>query len=634
MLVFRKWFLALALVMLTVAVASAQPALQCVANAGVPPIVRSEGIAELTGDLVLNCTNGVPTPVGGTIPQVNVQIFLNTNITSRVDGDDHSEALLMIDDPTPAEQKVCEATSTSGISCTVNSPFPSAPGLVYKPHVSGETAVAPYNVWQGRKGAENSIFWLGIPMDAPGTTFTRIVRITNVRANANQLGVSSTLVPNQIIAYISITGSTSVPINNPQQTVAWIQTGLAFSVRKLNGDSGSVSLMQCAGSTDSRVDLFTDPTKTDKYCYNGRLRFQENFATAFKTRFAENGFLAPGLAQNNPGTIYNGSESGFFSNSSNWIWASTGYPLGVAFQGTRLRAQFNNIPAGVRLYVSIRNSARSNAGVARLVNTGPDGAGPFSEIPSTGSTNNGGSGECADWTDIATNAGREFAEIPIFGGTASAVWEVTNTDALITAQRLEFGYLFAYKANTANNLPGLGTVTVNGMYAPISTVTKMSASAPVPRFADNSSATTVVKLEQCVTNLLFPFVTNQAGFDTGMVISNTSKDPFDTSNEAGTCKINYYGDTNGGAAPPAQTSAAVPAGDYLIWGLSSGGKFGLAPTQGFQGYIIAQCKFRWAHGFAFISDYGNTKTAQGYLALIMDEPGLNRTDIVSESLGQ
>lgn len=638
MLVFRKWFLALALVTLTVAVASAQnPALQCVANAGVPPIVRAEGIAELTGDLVLNCTNG--NPAGSllgpaTIPQVNIQIFLNTNITSRVDGDDHSEALLMIDEPVVAEQQVCEATSTSGNSCMVNTPFPAAPGLVYKPHMSGEVLVSPYNIWQGRKGGENSIFWLGIPMDAPGTTFTRIIRITNVRANANMLGVSSTLVPNQIIAYISITGSTSVPINNPQQTVAWIQTGLAFSVRKLNGDAGTASLLQCAGSTESAVDLFSDPTKTDKYCYNGRLRFQENFATAFKTRFSNNGFGAFGDAQNNPGIIYNGSESGFFSNSSNWIWSSTGYPLGVAFQGTRLRAQFNNIPAGVRMYVSVRNSAQSNAGVARLVNTGPDGGGAYSEIPSSGSTKLGGVDQCLDWTQIAAGAGREFAEIPIFGGTATAVWEVTNTDPLITAQRLEFGYLVAYKANTANNLPGLGTVTVNGTYAPLSTVTKMSSSAPVPRFADTSSATTVYTMNQCVTNLLFPFVTNQAGFDTGMVITNTSKDPFGTSNEAGTCKLNYYGDTNGGAAPPAQTSAAVPAGDYLIWGLSSGGKFGVAPTQGFQGYIIAQCMFRWAHGFAFISDYGNTKTAHGYLALIMDEASLNRTDNMSESLGQ
>jgi hypothetical protein len=287
------------------------------------------------------------------------------------------------------------------------------------------------------------------------------------------------------------------------------------------------------------------------------------------------------------------------------------------------------------MYVSVRNSARSNAGLARLVNVSQsDGSGGYAEVPSSGTTRLGGLNECTDWTDIAIGNGREYAEIAIFGGQAFATWEVTNTDPLITEQRLEFGYMVSYTANTANNLPGLGTVTVNGMYAPISTVTKMSSTAPTPRFADTSSAKTVFKIDPCVTNLLFPFVTNQAGFDTGMVISNTSKDPWDHAIQAGTCKLNYYGDTNGGAAPPAQTSAVVPAGDYLIWGLSSGGKFGIAATQGFQGYIIAQCKFQFAHGFAFISDYGNTKTAQGYLALVMDKP-INRDDVAnSESLGQ
>jgi len=624
MLVFRKWFLALALVTLTVAVASAQPAFQCVANAGVPPLVRSEGIAELTGDLVLNCNNGTPTALGGLVPQVNVQIFLNTNITSKVDSNDYSEALLMIDEPTAAEQVICAA----GAACPTITGWPTAPNLVYKQHVSGEVTYRPSNVWQGRKGAENSIVWLGVPIDAPGTNFTRIIRITNVRANANQLGVSSTLVPSQIIAYISATGTTSVPINNPQQTVAWIQTGLSFSVRKENGDSGSVSLLQCAGSTASRKDLFTDPTKTDKYCYNGRLRYEENFATAFKTRFALNGYLS-GPDQNNPGTIYNGSESGFFSNSSGWLQVA-GAPAGQATQGTRLRAQFNNIPAGVRMYVSVNNAPTTTGGIARLVNTAADGSGAYSATPASGSTTS-----CSDWSANVSGVGggREIAEIPIFGGTATAVWEVINTDAL-TVQRLEFGYLVAYAANTANSLPGLGTVTVNGSFAPISTVTKMSAYAPLPRFADTSSATKVWVMDQCMTNLLFPFVTNQAGFDTGMVIANTTMDPWGHSTESGTCELNYYGNTNGGAAPPKQTSAAVPAGDHLIWGLSSGGTLGIAPTQGFQGYIIARCKFRFGHGFAFISDYGNTKTAQGYLALILDK-AMNRDDVsTSENLGQ
>jgi len=198
---------------------------------------------------------------------------------------------------------------------------------------------------------------------------------------------------------------------------------------------------------------------------------------------------------------------------------------------------------------------------------------------------------------------------------------------------LEFGLLMAYKADPSNNIPGLGTVTANGMFAPVSTVTGASTIAPVPRFADTSSAKNLITINQCISNLLFTFVSNQGGFNTGMVISNTSKDPYGTPNQAGTCTINYYGDTNGGAAPPAQTSGVVPAGDYLAWDLLSGGKFGVTPTPGFQGYVIAQCKFQWAHGYAFISDTNLQRVANGYLALILDQ-GLNtRFTNTGEPLG-
>jgi hypothetical protein len=46
-------------------------AFQCVANAGVPPLMRAEGITELTGDIVLNCTGGTAlagVAAGGVIP--------------------------------------------------------------------------------------------------------------------------------------------------------------------------------------------------------------------------------------------------------------------------------------------------------------------------------------------------------------------------------------------------------------------------------------------------------------------------------------------------------------------------------------------------------------------------------------
>jgi hypothetical protein len=45
---------------------------------------------------------------------------------------------------------------------------------------------------------------------------------------------------------------------------------------------------------------------------------------------------------------------------------------------------------------------------------------------------------------------------------------------------------------------------------------------------------------------------------------------------------------------------------------------GVTGNPGFQGYVIARCFFQYAHGFAFISDLGAARLAEGYLALVMD----------------
>ena len=44
----------------------------------------------------------------------------------------------------------------------------------------------------------------------------------------------------------------------------------------------------------------------------------------------------------------------------------------------------------------------------------------------------------------------------------------------------------------------------------------------------------VIEIDDCTTTLLFPFVTNQLGFDTGLVITNASE-------ESGSCTITYSG---------------------------------------------------------------------------------------------
>lgn len=637
----RKLFPAFAVVALAFGAASTANAQQvaafsCVGNAGVPPIVRAEGLTELVGDLVLNCTGGTPTAAGNPVPQANVQIFLNTNVTSRLVSDPWSEALLMIDEPTAAAQRYCSVNggcAITGVGAAAGSDG-FVDGVDYD-ETSG-TGTVP-NVYQGRNAGANSIVWLGVPIDPPGTNATRVIRITNIRANANQLGVSSTLIPTQIVMFISVTGTTSVPINNPQQTVAFIQPGLSFSTRQAVN-----SYLQCVSFNSAAA------TDSSKALINGMgtiVRFAEGFASSFKRRnaaaYADGDTSPTPVNQNVPGAIYN-TESGFLNQTPAIVTGSSANGLaaaGLADHGTRLMARFANVPAGVVLYASlypvstcsdcgpgsrpaissVRSATSVTATMARLVTTDANGGGSFSRVTGTNSS--------------SFDGGAATAPIALNNGAGMATWEVLQADPL-TSQTYEFGIGVSYVANTSNNLPGLGSATVAGSFAPLSTVTTQSASAPLPRFADTSSARTIFTISACTTNILFVFLTNQAGFDSGIAISNTSVDPFGTAPQSGPCKLNYYGETTGGgAAPAAQTSAVVPAGKQLTAVLSTGGNYGIAATPGFQGYMIAQCQFQYAHGFAFISDVGANRVSEAYLGLILDSGLPSRTLFQSEILG-
>ncbi len=81
----------------------------------------------------------------------------------------------------------------------------------------------------------------------------------------------------------------------------------------------------------------------------------------------------------------------------------------------------------------------------------------------------------------------------------------------------------------------------------------------------------------------------------------------------------------------------VPAGDEVLFTLSGGGNHGVKATPGFIGYIIATAQFQYCHAFAYISAQGALPTAagasEGYLGIILDQPGLYRTGQIGESLG-
>ena len=98
-------------------------------------------------------------------------------------------------------------------------------------------------------------------------------------------------------------------------------------------------------------------------------------------------------------------------------------------------------------------------------------------------------------------------------------------------------------------------------------------------------------------------MTNQQGYDTGLVITNAS-------DGKGNCTIDYSGGLSGGLDAPDDliTAEPVEGGDTVGQIFCQ-----LLPLE-FQGYITASCEFRNAHGFAFITDADAT-LAQGYLAV-------------------
>jgi hypothetical protein len=634
---FRRCILAFAVVALLFGLlptANAQGTVngvQCIANSGVPPTVRSEGLTELTGDIVLNCSGGTPTTIGQYIPQANITIFLNTQVTSRLlSNSPLSEAVLTIDEPTQAQtsaQQTCvSATGCAAIGAglTPGSTFQNnplefksgfnsvtgvacgSPAVPANPAQAGTVAPGCYinpNVYQGAVSG-NSVTFVGVPIDPPGTQNSRIYRITNVRANATIPAPGGSGTPGQIIALISATPATnpnggftsSFAINNPTQIIGFVQTSLSTSLSTAAGGntvpSATAQIRQCIGQGVGG----NSPAATV-----GFINFTELFPTAFKTRTV----IGTGVTQQPTlGLVYN-SESGYFNqNLASPLGGGSAVPAGLADFGTRLKAVFNNIPNGVSLFVSVNNTTFSSS------------ANPVSGTSATLTSSETGS--FSPVTASTTQFGGIF-QIPLVNGSGQAIWEVTAANPLVS-QTYSFNYFAVATPSPQTNSPAVGTGTVNLSYAPVppsfaaAAGAVASSSLPIPRFIDTSTATNVISVTICRTNLLYPFVTNQSGFDTGLAISNTSTDPFGTAAQQGPCTLNFYGSN----APAAVTTAPIASGTTYT-NLAS------LAAPNFQGYVIAVCNFQYAHGFAFVSDLGARNLAMGYLALIIPDPPRSAT---------
>jgi hypothetical protein len=481
--------------------------------------------------------------------------------------------------------------------------------------------VASPNVYQGVVSG-NSVTFFGVPAMPPTTTGTRVYRITNVRVNATSLAAAAASAATAVTGSIVITGATSLPITNSAPIVGYVSNGLTTSA------SSATGLNQCSSATKSAINVLT---------------YSENFGTAFKTRVnaASNNAYAGQInnpTQNVPGGIYNSESNFVFPVSSSQV-------AGLADFGTRLKATFNGIPSGARIFVStanVNNAAFPFGAPAVIGGNAANANSPgtyigYAQLVSTGSTesvNDGNAGVTGFFPQIASsdngpnNGNVPIAEVSIANGTGAAVWEVVNTNPN-TMESLNFAVYVTYSANVAQNSPLPGTSTVNMSYAPtppaFTTTAGVAASSslPIPRFADTSSAKSIFTISICRTILLYPYVTAVSGFDTGIAIANTSTDPFTVGNnvtgaQSGTCKLNYYNapasDGVAGTNPAAYTTPTIQSG--ATWASSAG-----VLVPGFSGYVFAVCNFQYAHGFAAVGDTGFRNLMSTYLAIIIPDPG-------------
>src|ERR1035441_2039042 len=105
---FRRVITLLAVLALFTGLAFAQQE-NCSAQATSSTPLRGEGFTEQTGDILINCVGGIAIAPGAPIPLVNVTVFYNTTVTSRLlpttsggagqTSNNTSEALLLIDEP-------------------------------------------------------------------------------------------------------------------------------------------------------------------------------------------------------------------------------------------------------------------------------------------------------------------------------------------------------------------------------------------------------------------------------------------------------------------------------------------------------------------------------------------------------
>jgi hypothetical protein len=443
--------------------------------------------------------------------------------------------------------------------------------------------------------AGSVVTFSGVAVNYTGTNVPLVINY--IRVNASSITGAGAF-PTSVTASAFVQGITNTTSGN----VAGSGLAVAFVFSALTPVSKAFTTYGTANTTFTTTPTSFGSAATGTY----------QVCTAFNSSSS---------STNGP-NFYIGATEGF---AGAWKTAAdeTGGSASPASSGTRIKFVFSNVPSGLSIFVPLTATT--------LVSSTATALSPLKATYTASETGALSTGLTAA-TSPSPISGNNLIALTVSGTTATAIYEITADNTSAIDSILVPVYLSA-AANTVTNYLTNPTMTVTTSLAP-----QLASASQIPSF--NSAFTADVatfnttKFAPCVTNLLFPFVTNANGFETGIAISNTSKDPFGTTAQSGTCTLNYYASGVSGATNP--TAVTAPnlaegtnqpylAGETYAFTLTQ--SLGVSTTNPatFQGYIIATCNFVDAHAFAYILGglqpgmfVNPNNTAMGYLALVLE----------------
>jgi hypothetical protein len=290
----------------------------------------------------------------------------------------------------------------------------------------------------GRLTAPNVVRFDSVTISTSDSVAVFIVK--GLRVNAHAMGVAGDLTGNPVRGGVSFGDSQPMGFSAP---IGYVLRGLVFSVQQEKDLSGQ-----------------TVPREVFRIC---TLTCSEAFLGAFKTRMLMP--VTSGMVWEIESIKYAGCRvQTIESSAENIIVGCADLKLyGVADSGTRFSVVFQNLPRGVRLFVSYGVTNASDRIIAQLTS---DDRGPFSPP-----------------VNVEMLGNVPVVQLTITNGIALAVWEVVARDDFDLG-RVEFEVFVSCDCDQRSEMMSmLNGAMVHGNFGPSGFIATADSASPVPRFA-------------------------------------------------------------------------------------------------------------------------------------------------------